>query len=297
MVNTASELLLGSLSVATRRLNKQAMYKFHLFVVSNLRKETSFPAQNSSVILYISFMVNQGYAVSTISSNLSAISFFHKLLAFDDPTNHFIVKKIMSGAQKIHRNVDTRIPITLEILQKLMDTIHHFSSSIYETLLYRSMFSLMFHAFLRIGEVTESQNNIQMNHISTYDNSISIKFEKFKHHSGPPVILSIPEDKSKYCPVKILRSYIKIRGTTPGPLFCNVSMIPIKSSHFTALLAKCIEWNGLQNLNIKPHSFRIGAATKAAMMGYSNVQIQTMGRWKSCAFKKYIRIKSFQVRF
>lgn len=271
------------------------MYKFHLFVASKLRKEESFPAQNSSVILYISFMVNQGYAVSTIASNLSAISFFHKLLEFNDPTNHFIVKKIMAGAQKMHKKVDTRIPITSEILQKLMDAVSHFSYSIYETLLYRSMFSLMFHAFLRIGEVTESENNLQINNISILDHSISIKFEKFKHHSGPPVILSIPQDKSQYCPVKILCAYLHIRGMAPGPLFCNASISPIKSSQFTAMLAKCIDWNGLQKLNIKPHSFRIGAATKAAMMGYSDVQIQTMGRWKSSAFKKYIRIKSFQV--
>lgn len=38
------------------------------------------------------------------------------------------------------------------------------------------------------------------------------------------------------------------------------------------------------------HGFRIGAATSAAESGASDIQIQSMGRWKSGAFQKYIRI-------
>ena len=34
----------------------------------------------------------------------------------------------------------------------------------------------------------------------------------------------------------------------------------------------------------------IGAATTAAMRGLSDEEIQRMGRWKSQAFRKYIRI-------
>ena len=37
----------------------------------------------------------------------------------------------------------------------------------------------------------------------------------------------------------------------------------------------------ISSLSIKAHSFRIGAATHAASIGYSDIQIQKMGRWKS----------------
>ena len=43
------------------------------------------------------------------------------------------------------------------------------------------------------------------------------------------------------------------------------------------------------------YSFRIGAATTAAACGFSELQIQTMARSKSAAFKKYIRIPTLQV--
>jgi hypothetical protein len=45
----------------------------------------------------------------------------------------------------------------------------------------------------------------------------------------------------------------------------------------------------------KAHSFRIGAATHAASRGYSDQDIQIMGRWHSDAFKKYIRIPVLQI--
>ena len=40
--------------------------------------------------------------------------------------------------------------------------------------------------------------------------------------------------------------------------------------------------------------FRIGAASHAAECGYSETQIRLLGRWKSDAFKKYIRLPSLQ---
>ena len=39
-------------------------------------------------------------------------------------------------------------------------------------------------------------------------------------------------------------------------------------------------WNG--------HSFRRGTATWAAQVGISETEIQTLGRWKSDAYKAYI---------
>lgn len=295
-MNTASELLLGSLSSSSRKLYKKALEKFHIFQVGKLRVNQVFPAHSSSVMLYIAHMINQGYAVSTIASNLSAISFFHRLLSKEDPTSNFIIRKIMSGAAKIHKISDTRLPITIEILKKLIDTVHYFTESIFATLLFKSMFSLMFHAFLRIGEATSSNNNLQISQVSISPSFISLEFDKFKHHAGPPVLLTIPSTNSKYCPVKFLTSYIRMRGNAPGPLFCDVSLSAVQPHYFTSILTRCLEWNGLQNLNIKPHSFRIGAATFAAMIGYSDIQIQAMGRWKSSAFKKYIRIKSFEIK-
>ncbi len=40
---------------------------------------------------------------------------------------------------------------------------------------------------------------------------------------------------------------------------------------------------------IDTHSFRSGGANALALSGYSDTQIQKMGRWKGARFKEYIR--------
>lgn len=52
---------------------------------------------------------------------------------------------------------------------------------------------------------------------------------------------------------------------------------------------------GLDPKQYKGHSFRIGAATHASKVGFSENAIQNMGRWKSDAVKRYIRLGSFNV--
>ena len=59
-------------------------------------------------------------------------------------------------------------------------------------------------------------------------------------------------------------------------------------SFFTENLHRSLIWSGHTPKTYKVHSFRIGAATTASMMGVSEEHIQRMGRWRSQAFKKYI---------
>ena len=40
--------------------------------------------------------------------------------------------------------------------------------------------------------------------------------------------------------------------------------------------------------NIETHSLRSGGAIELALSGYSDTQIQKMGRWKGVSFKEYI---------
>ena len=62
---------------------------------------------------------------------------------------------------------------------------------------------------------------------------------------------------------------------------------------FAGRLSKAINLCGLDSSRYKGHSFRIGAALYAAMQGMSDSQIRILGRWKSNAFHKYIRVSSF----
>jgi len=84
--------------------------------------------------------------------------------------------------------------------------------------------------------------------------------------------------------------YVAVRGNSPGPLFMFPGGAPVSKSFFSVQLKNALTWAGLPHESYKGHSFRIGAATTAAMRGMSDEDIQRMGRWKSQAFRKYIRI-------
>ena len=48
--------------------------------------------------------------------------------------------------------------------------------------------------------------------------------------------------------------------------------------------------------NISSHSLRIGAASTAAAMGCPKYLIQSMGRWSSDCFRRYIRLSDTTIR-
>ena len=64
---------------------------------------------------------------------------------------------------------------------------------------------------------------------------------------------------------------------------------PIAKAHFITELRKVIAGLGLPQDQFAGNSFRIGAATTAALAGLEDSSIQLMGRWHSAAFLQYIR--------
>ena len=86
-----------------------------------------------------------------------------------------------------------------------------------------------------------------------------------------------------------LLQYCKIRGDQPGLLFCQSDNRPISVHQFNSQLRRCLAFCGLDPRRYKSHRFRIGAACHRAEKGFSDAQIRALGRWKSDAFKLYIR--------
>ena len=94
------------------------------------------------------------------------------------------------------------------------------------------------------------------------------------------------------CPVHLLLEYLSLRGNGPGPLFLNSDYSPVSRTNFAELLSLSLKACGLDSTRYKGHSFCIGAASFAAERGMSDAQIRALGRWKSNAFLKHIRIPS-----
>lgn len=127
----------------------------------------------------------------------------------------------------------------------------------------------------------------------TQPSKLELTFRSFKgNYNIRPVILAIQakEQELSTCPVNALYQYIQLRGVLPGPLFIFPGGIPVSYQHFSSCLRNSLIWAGFQPTQYTSHSFRIGAASTAAASGVPDEEIQHMGKWKSLAFKRYIRL-------
>ena len=90
--------------------------------------------------------------------------------------------------------------------------------------------------------------------------------------------------------MKLVCQYLKLRGFQSGPIFILRDRSSVTRKYFCESLARNLKHCKIAPGSvIKPHSFRIGAATRAIELGYSEEQVQIMGRLQSQAVRKYIR--------
>ena len=126
------------------------------------------------------------------------------------------ILELLKGYGKLRSCVDTRLPVTIPILRKAFDVLPSLSLTHFQSLLFKSMSSLAFFAFLRIGELTSRTDK-------DYQNSLQLS-QVLKLTNQPPISLVIPcqQDRS-VCPVHLLLDYLQLRGPCAGPLFLNDS--------------------------------------------------------------------------
>ena len=260
-----------------------------------------FPCPSHILVQYILFLYNKGYASSTIQTHLSAINFIHRLANLKQPSDAFVVKKIMIGICKQTQKPDVRLPITIDILRKLMTTLHLvFLDNKYLATMLKAMFSVAFHAFLRVGEISISptaKHTIEIGQVIPSSSMYKIILKSFKHAiSSQCTTIELHRSEEVICPVKHLAAYLEIRPKVGGPLFVFPDGIAISKNFFNCCLRKSLKFIGLSSGNYKSHSFRIGSATHSASLGASDDLIMRMGRWKSNAFLRYIRLPSLNFK-
>jgi hypothetical protein len=170
-------------------------------------------------------------------------------------------------------------------------------SSNYETHLLSAAFLFAFFGFLRIGEITETGNAsdnhvIKISDIKFEGNNLKVTIQSSKTDQiGNSTTLILPKNKCEsMCVARQLKAYLKFRPNIDGQLFCHLNHKKLTRFQFLAILRSALKFIGLSSDDYNTHSFRIGAATTAAMLGKNDNEIKSMGRWKSDSFKTYIRM-------
>jgi hypothetical protein len=233
-------------------------------------------------------------------SYVSAIGYAHKMKGFADPSKAFLIRKLLTAVGR-QKSSDIRLPITRHVLHELVGSLVHTNSSAWQRTLFKAMFLVAFYGFFRLGELA-TKGALSTHVVLQYSDimflshqgvvqKVKITISHYKHNATnrPCEIVIDRQSDESFCPVQAILDYCRIRGSQPGSLFCFADMKVVTITTFNIELRRSLTFCGLDSGRYKSHSFRIGAASYAAEKGLSDAQIRSLGRWKSEAFKLYIR--------
>jgi hypothetical protein len=208
----------------------------------------------------------------------------------------------LRGIKKV-KGISTspRQPVTVNLLSSLVSLLNQGLYGYYVDRLLKAAFLVAFFGFLRCGEFTTLTDkfdpavNLTLSDISVSDcsgmviNLSSSKTDPFR--KGIKIkLFPIP---GILCPVKATSNYLQCRlglnSDPSSPFFLMPSLVPLTRREFTTLFQGALQGVGEYHSQLKPHSFRIGAATAAARANMPEHLIKTLGRWTSDAYLRYIR--------
>ena len=173
------------------------------------------------------------------------------------------------------------------------------SAPSYEERLLWAAAAVCFFGFFRAGEITAPNTSAfdPRVHLAWGDVSISgdnqvqrvfLKRSKTDQYGrGTEVFIGATRDE--LCLVQAARSYVAVRGESPGAFSHLLNGCPLSKARFVELVRSALARAGVPIAGYSGHSFRIGAATAAAQSGIPDSAIQALGHWSSPAFLRYIR--------
>eukprot|EP00984_Skeletonema_dohrnii_P028532 scaffold18565_cov71-Skeletonema_dohrnii-CCMP3373.AAC.3 len=223
----------------------------------------------------------------------------------------------LDGWRKDDPPTTKKLPVEVDVPEYLADVGRQAHASPLQTVV-GDLSLIAFYYLLRVGEYTIStqrSNSKQTKQFKICD----ITFFKVDDRGR---LRQLPRDASNgwkgvcihqeangdcyLCPVRALgRRYTHIRNHTSdkttflSAVFTNGGRMDVTSRHISEglkLAAAALDYPSCKGIpidRIDTHSLRCGGANALSLAGYSDRQIQKMGRWRSATFMEYIKESLF----
>ena len=266
-----------------------------------------FPVTELTLCYYVSYLAEKGLAPQTGKAYLAAVRNAQISLGLPDPREQSslpLLKRVQAGISRIRLlkgkcSSRIRLPITVHILGRIREAL--VTSTDPNDVVVWAIACTAFFGFFRLGELLpETPTSCNMvtdlawgdvavdNHTNPRMVQLHLKCSKSDQFGqGADVVLGATG--TDICPVSALCQYLKMRGSSQGPFFLDTGGKVITKSFFVHRIRDLLQTLGFPAHHYAGHSFRIGAATTAALVGMEDSMIQTLGRWHSAAFLRYIR--------
>ncbi len=131
--NSESHLTTSSLQPSSIPTYTRAWKLFRQFYSTLFQTACfSLPIMPATMALFIAYLFECHYATSMVNTYISVLSCSHKLSGLPDPTRVFFIIQMLKGYGKNRARLDSRLPITLSILQRLIEVSPRLTSSHYQ---------------------------------------------------------------------------------------------------------------------------------------------------------------------
>jgi hypothetical protein len=119
--------------------------------------------------------------------------------------------------------------------------------------------------------------------LSRPNKKIVLRFRSFKHCQSRAKVTIRGEAAMDPSPFPYIKAFLcRVPGPLQGPLFD----VPLAA--FRVQLSEVMQHASIKT-SLTPHSFRHGGATWAGRAGWPDARIKAHGRWRSDAYKLYVK--------
>ena len=239
-------LMLKSWAPRTLRMFEVGRRSFEHFRNTRNPPAKHGPANSLEITRFISFLSIKNKAPSTIAAYVCAVSNWHKTQGWADPCKSFPVKTTLKGASKDAGAPDSRLPVTPQLLRKLIAALPTICSTPYETALFKCVFVLAFFGLFRISElVCQNKNEASSKVLLISDIAfkkdkmrVTVRFSKTDQTGKTSTMVFKSKIGENLCPVQSMKEYLPERGYHNGPLFCHVDGSYLSRFQFNKVLEK-----------------------------------------------------------
>jgi hypothetical protein len=246
----------------------------------------------------------------TINSYLAGIRKLHIVKGMPEPQlrTQFVQmvlagRKNIEAAQKLRSISNERQPVTPDILALIKSRLREWQAHSNDKITVWTVSTLLFHGALRGGEIlsrsttefdpafTLLKKDLHLSNNSDKQCTIQVNIKAPKEDKDcRSVIVDIYQTNSNICPVSAFKKWQIISKTCDSqqPAFRLADGTPLTTRRFNCILKERLD--GFLDQKISAHSFRSGAASMMATLGYSDKDVKAIGRWSSRAFEAYIKL-------
>ena len=292
------DLFSSGLASSTQQVYRCGSRRFQHFC--SLHNLPPYPAGESTLTSFVAWLYQTGVTAGTITSYLSAVRYTQISLGLGDPHAASMpqLEYVVKGAKRktAARGSRPRLPITGQILTSLIGVWENESDQFNGSMLWATA-CMCFFGILRVGEIVVPSDR-------QFDSTLHLTVDDVLVESPQWIQIRIKASKTDpfrkgvsiyvgitgtwICPVSAILDYRVRRGSQSGPFFLFSNGQYLTRQRFVARLREALQAAGVDASLYAGHSFRIGAATTAAMCGIQDSLIKTLGRWESSAYSLYV---------